>query len=114
MPKQSSPRPDWIDGVRDGVAALLAEGLPTVGALAARMECSVRTLQRRLMRQGTSFSALLEDVRRERALQGLGDRTLPLGALSASLGYSRQSALTRAVRRWTGAAPRQLRHDCGR
>lgn len=114
MRKRRGPRPDGTEGVTDAVAALLAEGLPTVGALAAQMRCSVRTLQRRLMGQGTSFSALLEAVRRERALEGLGDRDLPLGDLSASLGYSRQSALTRAVRRWTGAAPRQVRNDGGR
>jgi AraC-like DNA-binding protein len=114
MHERQGPRPDWLDGVRATVAALLAEGLPTVGAVAARLDCRVRTLQRRLRLEGTSFSALLEDVRRERALEGLGDRELPLGALSASLGYSRQSALTRAVRRWTGAAPRQLRNDRGR
>ncbi len=113
MRKRPGPRPD-IERVGDAVAALLAKGKPTAGALAARMGCSVRTLQRRLMLHGTSFSALLETVRRESALDGLGDRDLPLGALSASLGYSRKSALTRVVRRWTGAAPREVRSDRAR
>jgi hypothetical protein len=35
------------------------------------------------------------------------------GEIAASLGYQRQSSLTRAVRRWSGTTPRQLRPKKG-
>jgi AraC-like DNA-binding protein len=90
------------------VGAMLAEGVPTVGRLAAAAGTSVRTLQRRLAAEGTTFAQLLEAVRRDRALEGLaeGDRTA--SAIATGLGYGQQSSLTRAVRRWTGTPPRSI------
>ncbi|MGH0032952.1 MAG: helix-turn-helix domain-containing protein [Myxococcota bacterium] len=91
------------------VAAMLADGEVTSARLARAAGTSVRTLQRRLKEEGTSFSAILEDVRREVALAQLAGSREKLASVSTSLGYARQSALTRAVRRWTGRSPRELR-----
>jgi AraC-like DNA-binding protein len=72
----------------------------------------VRTLQRRLAAEGTSFSALVEGVRREAALTGIAGPA-SMADLSAQIGYANQSSLTRAVRRWTGAPPVALRAPAG-
>jgi AraC-like DNA-binding protein len=87
------------------VAAMLDEGTPPASRVAAASSMSLRTLQRRLADEGTSFSALLDDVRRERAVAHLSAGSGSLHDLATSLGYKRQSALTRAVRRWTGCIP---------
>jgi AraC-like DNA-binding protein len=109
--------PDWPmlrgDGTLAGsaravVAAMLDSGTPSVERLAEAAGMSVRTLQRRLADEGSSFSRLLEGVRRDAALEGLAGGG-SLGELAATLGYARQSALTRSVRRWTGRAPSLLR-----
>lgn len=92
--------------VRIVVAAMLADGTPTVESLAAASGLRVRTLQRRLGGEGTSFSALLEEVRRDLALAGLSAGELKAGEIADSLGYGQQSSFTRAVRRWTGTSPR--------
>lgn len=89
--------------------AMLADGRPTIDRLARAAGMSRRTLQRRLAGEGTSFSTLLEDVRRHTALSSLAGDHHRLGDLSASLGYAQQSTFTRAVRRWTGLAPRSMR-----
>ena len=89
-------------------ATLSNDGVPSASGLAAASGFSLRTLQRRLEQGGTSYTALLEDVRREMALARLGAGCGTLGDLSAHLGYKRQSALTRAVRRWTGQPPSRL------
>ena len=86
---------------------------PSAGRLATASGLSLRTLQRRLAAEGTSFSALLEDIRREQALQRLAAGVGSLANLSASLGYRRQSALTRAVRHWTGGPPSRTRRSDG-
>lgn len=91
------------------VAAMLSSGAPTVERLAAIAGLSVRTLQRRLAEEGTTFSYLLEWVRRDQALADLAALEKPAGEIAASLGYARQSSLTRAVRRWAGEPPRSLR-----
>ncbi len=91
------------------LTTMLGEGAPSVDQLAAAAGTSVRTLQRRLGQEGTSFSALLEDVRRTVALQELSARGPSVGEIAAMLGYARQASLTRAVRRWTGKPPREQR-----
>jgi AraC-like DNA-binding protein len=91
------------------LASMLEDGLPTVSGLAEAAGTSVRTLQRRLTDDGTSFSALLEHVRRQRATQRLSVGDVTVNSVAAELGYQRQSSLTRAMIRWTGAAPTSFR-----
>jgi AraC-like DNA-binding protein len=102
------------DGTLKGSARLIITEMlpgrtPTVEGLAELAGMSVRTLQRRLDAEGTSFSTLLDDVRRSVAISRLSSGQTSVGALSAELGYARQASLTRAVRRWTGRSPRQVR-----
>ena len=68
-----------------------------------------RTLQRHLAAEGTTYEAVLDDVRRRRAWQLLTGTDLPMVQITAILGLSEQSALTRAARRWFGAPPSQVR-----
>jgi AraC-like DNA-binding protein len=82
---------------------------PTIGQLALAAGLSVRTLQRELALEGTSFRALLDDVRRSRALGALQHSLCPLPDIAGDLGYAEQACLSRAVRRWTGTTPTRLR-----
>lgn len=97
--------------VRPVLAAMLGDAPPSIDRLATAAGLSVRTLQRRLSSEGSSFSALLDDVRRQEALRDLAQGHGSICGLANDLGYSRQAALTRAVRRWTGKAPRHYRAD---
>jgi hypothetical protein len=54
-------------------------------------------------------SAMLEQVRKQRATQRLAVGDVTVNAVAAELGYQRQSSLTRAMIRWTGAAPTSFR-----
>ena len=65
--------------------------------------------RRRLASNGTSFSELVQETRRETALKRIQSKTRPLGDLARDLGYTCPSTLTRAVRRWTGKPPSHLR-----
>jgi AraC-like DNA-binding protein len=69
---------------------------------------SVRSLQRALTSEGTSFRRLSDDVRRGRAMGILPADHGTLSSVATDLGYSAQSSLSRAVRRWTGASPKKL------
>lgn len=91
------------------VRSMLDDGAVTAHRLAKVAGLSVRTLQRRLADEGTTFSKVLEDTRRKIAFDQLGQAGTRLTDISNALGYSRQSVLTRAVRRWTGRSPRDIR-----
>ena len=104
------------DGSMAGCIALLVRGMmrdgaPDLGKMAALAGVSRRTLQRRLASEGATFSDVVEMVRRDLASKALSDPRIRLQELSESLGYSHQSTLTRAVRRWTGQAPTLVRDN---
>lgn len=91
------------------LAWMLEDGVPSIAQLAAASGTSARTLQRWLGDEETSFSALLEQVRKTKALQWFAAGDAIVAMVSAELGYARQASLTRAMRRWTGAAPTRFR-----
>jgi AraC-like DNA-binding protein len=95
--------------VRMLIAGLLEDGDVRIEDVAEAALMTRRTLQRRLADEGVSYSGLVGELRREAALRDIEGGQLPFSAIAASLGYGNQSALTRAVRRWTGAPPRALR-----
>lgn len=80
-----------------------------IAEIAALAGTSVRTLQRRLAAENTSLSNEVDRLRREQALSLVVNGNDSVGDISADLGYSDQSSLTRAVRRWAKVPPSQLR-----
>jgi AraC-like DNA-binding protein len=70
---------------------------------------SNRTLRRQLTAEGTSFSSLLDEERRERAILLLHSRSVPLKRIAGSLGYSNVANFSRAFFRWTGRRPSEHR-----
>jgi AraC-like DNA-binding protein len=94
----------FLDDVREAVKHGLERGDVHVAATAASLALSVRTLQRRLGELGMPYSSLVDEARRDIALQLVGRRTT--GELTRLLGFSNQGAFFRAFRRWTGTTPR--------
>ena len=70
---------------------------------------SPRSLQRRLSEAGTSFARTVDAVREERAKTFLRSGDVSLAEASWLLGFSEQSAFTRAFKRWTGVSPTEWR-----
>ena len=95
------------------LASLLPKGPPHRDDVAAQLMMSERTLQRRLAEEGTSFTNLVDDTRRELARQSLSAGELSLKMLSFQLGFSEPSAFYRACKRWFGMAPSDIQHKKG-
>ena len=87
----------------------IAQGQPTLGFAAARMNISNRTLHRRLESRNTHFQALLQQTRQRLAQHYLADLSLSLNEISFLLGYSEQSAFNRAFKKWTARSPKKYR-----
>lgn len=90
----------------------VAQRLPDVLSFAEqaqRLALSERTLRRRLAECGTTYQALVEGVRRERVEQLLRRPELTARDIARRAGFSDERALRRAVRRWHGSSPQELR-----
>jgi AraC-like DNA-binding protein len=106
----SLPEPVTISlRVRQLLAAELRHGRPSSVTVAHKLHMSRRTLVRRLEAEGTSFTDQLEELRRQLALRFVSMRTLPLGEITALLGFSHVQGFHRAFKRWTGKTPLRYR-----
>jgi AraC-like DNA-binding protein len=84
-------------------------GFHSLDEVAGQLHVSSRTLKRRLATQGVTYSDLLEEQRREKALLLLRSSALSLDEVAEQLGYSDTSNFRRAFRRWTGLSPAAYR-----
>jgi AraC-like DNA-binding protein len=91
-----------------GIDASLAQGMPTLTATAKTTQRTPRTLQRELAAEGTTFVALLDEVRRDLALKYVKDG-VGLAETSFMLHFADVSAFHRAFKRWTRMTPGQYR-----
>jgi AraC-like DNA-binding protein len=99
--------------VENGIVSLLPHGRAQAPAIARKLGMSQRTLARRLASEGSSFTAVLDDLRRNLAKHYLSDSGVPITTVAWLLGYQEASAFTHAFKRWTGKTPKQARMVAG-
>jgi AraC-like DNA-binding protein len=87
----------------------LTSGVPTEAEVARELGLSRRSLQRRLSEFGLSFKAVVDATRHELALRYLDDPDKRVTEITFLLGFSEQSAFSRAFRRWQGQSPSAYR-----
>jgi len=87
----------------------LADGRPSLRHLARELLQSERTLQRRLASEGTTFSTLLNEARRQVGFRLLADKTIDLKEVAYLLGYEDVNSYYRAFRQWEKVSPSQWR-----
>ena len=89
----------------------LTSGEPSEEELARALGLSRRTLQRKLGDLGLTYKGVLEKTRYDLALRYLDDPSKTVTDITFLLGFSEQSAFTRAFKRWSGKAPTTYRLD---
>ena len=94
----------WTARVRNLLRKDL-ENMPELEPVATTLDIHPQTLRRRLSREGTSFSELKGQVRRDVALHYLGKRGLSIEEIAHRAGFSESSAFIRAFKGWTGVTP---------
>jgi AraC-like DNA-binding protein len=100
--------PPFLQRVRELSSARLATG-GTLTELAEALHMSESSIQRRLQVFGTSYSGLLDDLRRERALELLANPELNFNEIAFQLGFAHRPAFHRAFKRWYGHSPAEHR-----
>ncbi len=82
---------------------------PDVAEVAENLHMSERTLRRHLDTEGTSFRAILDDIRNLLACEYLTDTYLPVADIAHLLGYNETVNFRRAFRRWNDSTPVEYR-----
>lgn len=106
---RSAPAEDFVGSIRQALVQLAGTSQVPIAALGEITRIPVRTLQRRLAENGTSFSAVVEEVRFAKAVRRMADPSAKLIDVAFELGFSDPAHFTRAFRRWAGVSPREFR-----
>ncbi len=104
--------PQATSGFRAQVEKTIAAGVPDGGSatkVARALHVSVRTLQRKLVAEGTTFREVYDTVTGQLALNYLSDPKVSIAEVAFLLGFSDPSSFNRAFRRWTGETPGRWR-----
>ena len=76
---------------------------------AAALHLSLRTFNRRLSEEGTSFKVIREQCRFDLAAQLLTHSNKPMVVISTELGFANESSFSRYIKDQTGLSPMQFR-----
>ena len=68
-----------------------------------------RTLGRMLRNEGTTFTDIVKELRREKALHLVRTTGLPLKRVAAELGFNSDASFNMAFKSWTGTTPMKFR-----
>ena len=82
---------------------------PSLRQLANQLNLSERTLRRRIGEAGLSYYGIVDELRRTRALQLLGQHDNRLIDVACATGFSDVRNFRRAFKRWTGVTPRSAK-----
>ena len=98
-----------LQSLQQHILAVLQDEAPELKTVAARMAMSERSLYRYLSDRGLRYKTVLNNLRYELAKNYLKDAQLSLPEIALMLGYSEQSAFSRAFKEWSGESPMQYR-----
>jgi len=102
--RRSAPK-SFLANVEFHIIDGLPRGQSSASTVSAKLGMTERTFARRLADEGTTFSEVLEDVRRNLSEEYLHKSDLSLPEIAYLLGYSDSPAFIRAYKRWFGVTP---------
>jgi AraC-like DNA-binding protein len=91
--------------VRRRLRGLPPDAWPSQEVLAREFRLGASTLHRKLEREGASFRAIKETLRRDLAIRHLTESAMSVGEIAVAVGFAEPSAFRRAFRQWTGLPP---------
>lgn len=100
---------NFLEQIRRVINSLLPTQNCTAKTVAECMGCSLRTLQRKLQVEQTSFQTQLDQVRSELAISCLEQPRYRLTDIAELLGFAELSVFSRSFKRWFGVTPSEWR-----
>lgn len=104
-------RSGWSTGdrVKDLLPPLLQGDTPSLAAIAEKLGVAPWTLQRQLADEQTGFRELVDETRRELALEYIRETRASLSEIAWLLGFANPAAFHKAWRRWFETSPGEHR-----
>jgi len=103
------PEADFAGRLMQCLEAHFVDGYPPITLAAEFAGSSVRTLQRRLAKQGVTYSEVVDRARFDVASRLLTESDTPAIQVAYATAYSDPSHFARAFRRIAGVSPREYR-----
>ncbi|MDX1692735.1 MAG: AraC family transcriptional regulator, partial [Ketobacteraceae bacterium] len=101
--------PEFLIQARKYIAGQLPKNVPELTAVASHLQMNSRSFQRTLKKENLTFKQLLEQVRIDLAKRFLQHSRYSIIEITFLLGFSEQSAFTRAFKRAVGVSPGEYR-----
>jgi AraC-like DNA-binding protein len=95
--------------VKRSIMNMVKPKFPSIEEVAASLNLSVRSFQRKLKEFGKTYKELLDEVRSDLAKSYLRKPELSIGEIAFLLDYSEPSAFIRSFKRWTGVTPSEYK-----
>ncbi|TWR88308.1 AraC family transcriptional regulator [Pseudomonas saxonica] len=95
--------------IKQDLRLLPADQWPETEGVAQGLHMSASTLRRRLADEGQTYQGLKDGVRKELAIQWLGEPQLSFADIAQRLGFADTSSFYKAFRKWSGSNPGHYR-----
>ncbi|GAB3103443.1 AraC family transcriptional regulator [Aestuariicella hydrocarbonica] len=107
--KPSDPFEAFFENLQQHILMAMKDGDTKAATVAKQMGYSTRSFYRILEEAGYSYRSIISGLRRRLAKKYLLDDSLSYSDISMLLGYSEQSAFSRAFKDWMGMTPGEYR-----
>jgi AraC-like DNA-binding protein len=97
-----------VSQTKTKILDMLPSGKVTDDKVARELFTSVRTLQRHLKKKGTTFQTILNETRKDLAVQYIKEPGIRLEEIPFLMGFTDYSVFSKAFKKWTGYAPSEF------
>lgn len=104
--EQAAP---YTTATRKLIQQRLKAAIPAIEEVARELAVSVRSLQKHLKREGTSYREILQSVRQDIAIRHLSRTNNNITDIAFLIGFSDISLFSRNFKKWTGLSPSEYR-----
>ena len=102
-------QPTFTNSLKKTITGQFYNRIPQLEEVAAYMNITARTLQRRLQQEGTSFQKISDEFKQELAIRLLSLNKYTVNETAYMLGYTEPAVFRRAFKRWTGKTPKTVK-----
>lgn len=107
--EKNSKHDSYTYNVKRIIIKSLDGNAPTIEEVSKTLQIGMRSLQSKLKAEKTTFSKILDQVRRDIAFEYLKDINITISEISYLLGFSEPSVFHRCFKRWSSHTPKSYR-----
>ena len=99
----------FVNKVKREIMTTFMGQIPSIESIAARFNITVRSFQRKLEEENSSYRELCQELGKDFAASLLSNQNVKITEVASALGYSDARAFQRAFKSWTGQTPSKFR-----